>query len=85
MLNVIPYNMVKKLNKSDKDLNETNMTMSNFTGGSTLTLGFLIAKLIVGPRTTNNVFFVVDVKLGYTILPGKEWIHANQYVPSTLH
>ena len=38
-----------------------------------------------GLEETNTVFFVVDVKLRYTILLGREWIHANQCVPSTLH
>ena len=60
------------------------MTMSNFTRGGTLALGFLIVELTVGTRTTNTVFFVVDAKLGYTILLGREWIHANQCVPSML-
>ena len=45
MLNVIPYSTVKRLGKSYKDLKETNMSMSNFTRGSTLTLGCLIAEL----------------------------------------
>ena len=85
VLNIIPYSMVKKLGKSRKDLKETNMTMFNFTGGSTPILGFLIAELIVGSRTTNTVFFVVDAKPGYTILLGREWIYANQCVPSTLY
>ena len=65
---MMPYNMVKKLRKSCKDLKVTNMTMSNFTGGSTLALGFLIVKLTMGSRITNTVFFVVDAKPGYTIL-----------------
>ena len=85
VLNVMPYNTVKKLGKSHKDLKETNMTMSNFIGGSTLVLSFLIAKLTVGSRITNTMFFIVDAKLGYAILLGKEWIHANQCVPSVLH
>ena len=34
---------------------------------------------------TNIVFFVVDAKPGYIILLGREWIHANHCVPSTLY
>ena len=85
VLNVMPYNTVKKLGKSRKDLKEMNMTMSNFIRGSTPTIGFLIAEQTVGSRTTNTVFFMVDAKPGYTILLRKEWMHANQCVPSTLH
>ena len=62
VLNVMPYNMVKKLGKSYKDLRGTDMTMSNFTKGSTPALGFLIAKLTVGSKLTNIVFFVVNAK-----------------------
>ena len=84
-MNVMPYNTVRKLRKSHKNMKEINMSMSNFTRGSTPALGFLIAELTVGSRTTNIVFFVVDAKPGYAILLGKEWIHTNQCMPSTLH
>ena len=36
VLNVMPYNIVRKLGRSHKDLKETNMTMSNFIGGGTM-------------------------------------------------
>ena len=69
--NIMPYNIVKGLGQSRKDLKETNMTMSNFIGGSTLALGFFInTKLIVGFRITNTMIFVVDAKSRYTILLG---------------
>ena len=57
------YNTVKRLDKSRKDPKETNMTMSNFTQGNSLALGFLIAKLTVGSRTTNMVFFYGGYKV----------------------
>ena len=85
VLNMMPYNKVKKLGKSLKDLKETNITMSNFTGGSTPALDFLITELTVEPKITNTIFFMVDAKSGYTILLGREWIHANQCVLSTFH
>ena len=64
MLNVMLDSTIKKLRKSYKDLKETNMPMSNFTGESTPTLGFLIIELTVGSRTTNTMFFVVNAKPG---------------------
>jgi hypothetical protein len=30
-------------------------------------------------------FFVVDVKGGYNVLLGWDWIHSNECVPSTIH
>ena len=77
MLNVMPYSTDKRLGRSCKDLRETNMTMSNFTKGNILALGFLIAELIVRSRTTNTVFCKVDVKPSYVVLLGREWIYAN--------
>ena len=83
---MMAYSMIKKLGNSCKDLNETNickdlnetnMTMSNFTGRSTSALGVLIDELTVGSKTFNVMFFIVDGKLGYTILLDREWIHAN--------
>ena len=85
MLNVMPYNTVKRFGKSCKNLKETNMTMSNFNGESSLALGFLIAKLAVGSRITNTVFFIVDAKPRYVVLLGRKWIHANQCMAYTLH
>ena len=85
VLNVMPFSMVKKLSKGHKDLKETTMTISSFTSKSTLVIGFLIAELIVGSKTINTIFFVVDAKLGYTIFLGRKWIHANQCVPSILY
>jgi hypothetical protein len=32
-----------------------------------------------------TTFFVVDVKGRYNVLLGRDWIHANGCVPSTLH
>ena len=85
VFNMMPYSTVEKLGKSHKDLKKTNMTTSNLIEGSTPALGFLIAELIVGSRITNTLFFVVDARPRYTILLGREWIHANQCMLSTLH
>ena len=72
VLNVMSYSKVKRLGKSHKDLKKTNMTMSNFTGGSTSALCFLIAELTVRSRTTNTMFFVVDAKPGHIVLLDRE-------------
>lgn len=85
VLNIMPYSVVKRLGKSHKDLKQTNIIMSNFTGESTSTLGFLIFELTVGSKTANTVFFVVNAKPRYAILLGRALIHASHFVPSTLH
>jgi len=50
-LNVMPYSSVKKLGKSKQDLIGTNMHMTVFTRDPTTTMGELIVKIIVGPKT----------------------------------
>jgi hypothetical protein len=32
-----------------------------------------------------TTIFVVDLKVCYNVLLGRDWIHANECVPSTLH
>ena len=61
------------------------MKMANFTRESIDTLQFCIAELIVETRTSSTVFFIVDAKLGYSLLLVRDWIHSNMCVPSTLH
>ena len=85
VFNIIPYSTIEKLGKSYRDLKKTNMSLSSFTGESVLPLGFLVAEFSVGCRTSNTLFFMVDGRPGYNVLLGREWIHANQCVPSTLH
>lgn len=36
-------------------------------------------------KTSNTIFFIVDAKLGYSLILGRDWIHSNMFVPSTLH
>jgi hypothetical protein len=40
---------------------------------------------MVGSKTVPTTFFVVHVKGPYNVLLGRNWIHANECVPSTLH
>ena len=60
--------ILKKLGRSQKELKETNMKMTNFIGESTDAQGFYITELTVATKTSTTVFFVVDAKLGYSLL-----------------
>jgi hypothetical protein len=42
-------------------------------------------ELTVGSKTVETAFFVVDIRGRYDILLGRDWIHANCCIPSTLH
>ena len=39
----------------------------------------------VGSKTLATTFFVVEVQGSYNLILGRDWIHANWCVPSSLH
>jgi hypothetical protein len=42
-------------------------------------------ELTIGTKTLAAAFFVADVEGNYSLILRRDWIHANQCVPSTLH
>jgi hypothetical protein len=75
----------EKLGPSEDDLMKTNMTLSCFSGEASNTKGVVTKELTVGSKSMPMAFFVVDVKGKYNVLLGRDWIHANGCIPSTLH
>jgi hypothetical protein len=47
--------------------------------------GIISMELTVGSKLLATAFFFVDVQGNYSIILGRNWIHANRYFPSTLH
>jgi hypothetical protein len=47
--------------------------------------GFISMELTVGSKSLATTFFVVEVQGNCSVILGRDWIHANHYVPSTLH
>ena len=39
----------------------------------------------MGRKTIPTSFFIVNSKSTYTVLLGRDWIHANCCIPSTMH
>jgi hypothetical protein len=39
----------------------------------------------MGSKSLIIVFFIVEVQVNYSIILGRDWIHANHYIPSILH
>jgi predicted GNAT family N-acyltransferase len=42
-------------------------------------------ELTVGSKSFATAFFVVEVQCNYSVILGRDWIHANHCIPSTLH
>jgi hypothetical protein len=84
-VNIIPYSVLRQLGRSAEDLIKTNITLSDFNGQASEAQGVLNVDLTVGSKTVPTSFFIVSSKSTYTVLLGRDWIHANCCIPSTMH
>jgi hypothetical protein len=85
-VNLMSYSLYRKLGKQDDELVKTNMTLSGVgTDSSIKARGVTSVELTIGTKTLVAAFFVADVEGNYSLILGRDWIHANQYIPSTLH
>jgi hypothetical protein len=81
----MPYSLYRKLGKQD-ELVKTNMTLSGVgTYSSIKAKGVMSVELNIRIKTLAVAFFATDVEGNYSLILGRDWIHANQCVPSTLH
>nr|CBG76268.1 OO_Ba0005L10-OO_Ba0081K17.19 [Oryza officinalis] len=84
-VNLMPYTTFRKLGKVPEHLIKTNMVLKDFGGNASEAKGVLNVELTVGSKTIPTTFFVFDGKGSYSLLLGRDWIHANCCVPSTMH
>ena len=86
VVNLMPYSVFKKLSLDDGDLMKTNMVLNGFEGGEGVEAkGVISLELTVGSKTLATAFFVAEVQGNYNVRLGRDWLHANQCVPSTMH
>ena len=84
-VNIMPYIMLCKLGKNQDDLTKTDMMLKDFEEVVSPTLGALCVHLTIGSKTLPTTFFVINGKGSYSLLLGRDWIHANCCIPSTMH
>jgi predicted aspartyl protease len=84
-VNIMPYSVLHRLGRSVEDLIETNVMLSDFNGQTLEAQGVLNVDLIVGSKTIPTSFFIISSKSTYTVLLGRDWIHANYCIPSMMH
>jgi hypothetical protein len=85
VVNIMPYSVLCRLGHSAKDFIKTNIMLSDFNGQALEAQGVLIVDLAVGSKTVPTSFFIVNNKSTYTVLLGRDWIHANCFIPSMMH
>jgi hypothetical protein len=80
------YSLYRKLDKHDDELVKINMTLSGVgTDSSIKAKGVMSVELTIGTKTLAAAFFVANVEGNFSLILERDWIHANQCVPSTLH
>jgi hypothetical protein len=84
-VNIMSYSVLRRLGHSAEDLIKTNITLSDFNGQASEAQGVLNMDLIVGSKTIPTSFFIISSKSTYPVLLGRDWIHANCCIPSTMH
>jgi hypothetical protein len=84
-VNIIPYSVLHQLGHSAEDLIKTNVTLSDFNGQASEAQDVLNVDLTVGGKTVPTSFFIVSSKSTYTVMLGRDWIHANCCIPSMMH
>jgi hypothetical protein len=85
-VNLMPYSLYRKLGKQDDELVKTNMTLSGVgTDSSIKARGVTSVELTIGTKIHAAAFFVADVEGNYSLILCRDWIHANQCIPSILH
>ena len=85
IVNLMPYSL-KKLDGQDEDLIKTNMMVSGVGGSDPLSAkGVASMELTIRSKMLATAFFVSEVQGNYNLILGRDWIHANQCIPSTLH
>jgi hypothetical protein len=84
-VNVMPYTTFRKLGMGPGDLTPTSIILNDFAGNPSDTKGCAHVDLMIGSKTLLTTFFVIEGKGAYSLLLGRDWIHANCCVPSTMH
>jgi hypothetical protein len=84
-INIMPYVMYQKLGRGYQDLTKTDMMLKDFEGNVSPAKGAVYVELTISSKTLPTTFFVINGKGAYNLLPGRDWIHANCCVPSTMH
>jgi hypothetical protein len=84
-VNLIPYSLYIKFGIQDDELVKTNMTLSGIgIDGSIKAKGVTSIELTIESETLVVAFFIAYVEGNYSLILGRDWIYANQCVPSTL-
>ncbi|KAM0978787.1 hypothetical protein ACFX2C_014719 [Malus domestica] len=84
-VNIMPVNVMKALHHSNDELIPSGITMSSFVGEKSQTKGVLPLAVNIAGHNHMIAFFIVDFKIEYNALLGRDWIHQTSCIPSSLY
>ena len=84
-VNVMSLRMLRVLGSGIGDLIETEVSISGFTGEISKSLSVLPINITMGIKTSLSTFVVINSTTNYNAFLGRDWIHANWCVRSSLH
>lgn len=73
--NLMPYTLFRKMGKGDEDLRKHNMVLSNYEGKTSNIMRVVHVDPVVGTTTRSTLFMVIDSKVNFNLILGREWIH----------
>jgi hypothetical protein len=79
------YTTFRKLGMGPGDLTPTSIVLNDFAENPSDTKGCVHVDPMIGSKTMLTTFFVIEGKGAYSLLLGRDWIHANCCIPSTMH
>jgi hypothetical protein len=85
VINLMSYSVFKKLEREDDELMKTNLTLNVVRGNPMEAWGVISMEHTIGNKSLATAFFAIEVQGNYSVILGRDWIHANHCVPSTLH
>jgi hypothetical protein len=84
-VNLMPYSIFKKLGREDDELMKTNLMLNDMGGNPMEVRGVISMELTVESKSFAIVFFVIELQDNYSVILGRDWIHVNHCIHSTLH
>jgi hypothetical protein len=85
VVNLISYSIFKKLGREEDELMKINLTLNGVGGNPIEAQGVVSMELTIGSKSLAIAFFIIEVQCNYSVILGRDWIHANRCVPSDLH
>jgi hypothetical protein len=84
-VNLMSYSVFKKLGMEGGEPVKTNLMLNGVGGNLMEARGVISMELTVGSKSLATTTFIVTVHGNYSVILGRNWIHANRCIPSTLH